>query len=452
MLFNSYTFIFLFLMPTLFAFWVLKLHKVGICFLVGASVVFYAQWSLEHLFILLSSLVVNYIFAMAMEKNRKYAKPLLVSILLLNLLPLVYYKYSYFLNMVDTPLILPLAISFFTFQQIAFQVDLYYKKIEFFSFKEYLFFILFFPQLVAGPIVHYNHIIPQVLHVKWKHFNKTYFAAGVFLFSIGLFKKVVLADSFAPYANSAFSDVANGLSVFDAWIGILAYSFEIYFDFSGYSDMAIGLGLLFGIRLPLNFNSPYKSRNIVEFWRRWNITLSNFLRDYIYIPLGGSRVKVSRQVFNLLLTMTIGGIWHGAGWTFVLWGFLHGLFLGIVHLGKQGARSSSGTFGVAVTFFVVTLLWVLFRADDFSTALHYYALLFDIRHLQLHAVSFFTAFIFVFSFVVVWFMKNSCELVAYNEKHLHVKPWHGALAGVAFFVALKFMAIAPAQTFVYFNF
>ena len=449
MLFNSYTFIFLFLLPALFAFWVLKLHKAGIWFLVVASVVFYAQWSLQHLFILLTSVVVNYIFALVMERNRKYAKSLLITILLLNLFPLIYYKYSYFLNMVDTPLILPLAISFFTFQQIAFQVDLYYKKIEFFSFREYLFFILFFPQLVAGPIVHYNHIIPQVLHAKWKHFNKTYFAAGVFLFSIGLFKKVVLADSFAPYANGAFESVAQGLSVFDAWIGIFAYSFEIYFDFSGYSDMAIGLGLLFGIRLPLNFNSPYKSRNIVEFWRNWNITLSNFLRDYIYIPLGGSRVRVSRQIFNLIVTMIIGGIWHGAGWTFVLWGFLHGLFLGLVHLfhGKL-----MRVVAVGVTFFVVTLLWVLFRADNFSSALHYYGILFDISNLQLHRVAFTTAFVFVFSFIVVWFTKNSCELVAYNEKHLHVKAWHGALAGVAFFVALKFMAGAPAQTFVYFNF
>ncbi|WP_434658154.1 MBOAT family O-acyltransferase [Sulfurimonas sp. NW9] len=391
MLFNSYDFIFLFLLPALFGFWVLKLHRAGVWFLIVASVVFYAQWNLQHLFILLGSLVVNYLFALSIERHPGYAKVLLSIILVLNLMPLVYYKYSYFLNMTDTPLILPLAISFFTFQQIAFQVDLYYKKIEFFSFKEYMFFILFFPQLVAGPIVHYRQVIPQVLHPKWKHFNPTYFSAGVFLFCVGLFKKVVLADSFAVYANSAFSHIQEGLSVFEAWIGLFAYSFEIYFDFSGYSDMAIGLGLLFGIRLPINFYSPYKSRNIIEFWRNWNITLSNFLRDYIYIPLGGNRVKISRQAVNLLLTMTIGGIWHGAGWTFILWGFLHGLLLGFVHLFRshksarsyESARLSSGTL---LTFLTVTLLWVLFRADDFSSAMHYYSTLFNFKAFHLQAI------------------------------------------------------------------
>jgi len=452
MLFNSYDFIFLFLIPVLLLFWSLRDHHNALYLLIIVSIIFYAQWNLFHLQILLGSIIINYIFA-NITKKRYFAskkKLLLIIILIINLIPLIYYKYSYFFNMVDTPLILPLAISFFTFQQIAFQVDLYYKKVDLHSFKEYLFFVLFFPQLVAGPIVHYNDILPQILKNEWKKYKSSYLQAGIFLFSLGLFKKVLLADSFAPYANHAFENIlSSSISNLEAWTTLFAYSFQIYFDFSGYSDMAIGLALLFGILLPVNFYSPYKSRNISVFWKNWNITLSRFLRDYIYIPLGGNRVKIYRQLLNLLITMTIGGLWHGAGWGFLLWGVLHGVALAIVHLFQFRLPKIISVF---ITFLTVSLLWVLFRAPTIENALIYYKKLFTFQNFILEYPSIELIILFLSSIIIIWFMKNSMELINYHNKKIKITKWHMLLSGVLFFMALKTMAVTPAHNFVYFNF
>lgn len=446
MLFNSYEFIFLFFLSTVLIYRTLHV-KYRIWFLVVASVVFYAQWSLEHLWILLSSIVLNYLFALKMRSLVVNKKAFLALIVILNLLPLGYFKYAGFLHISDHSLVLPLAISFFTFQQIAFIVDIYRGKINLEGFREYLFFVMFFPQLVAGPIVHYNELIPQIKQPCFLHFSKSDFGAGLLLFSIGLFKKVLLADSLGVIADSAFSD--GGLSSYEAWRGIVAYSFQIYFDFSGYTDMAIALALFFGIKLPMNFNSPYKSKNIVAFWRNWNITLSNFLRDYIYIPLGGSRVKIGRQAFNLLATMGLGGLWHGAGWNFIVWGLAHGVLLAISHVSRVKLPKY---ISIVFTFGLITLLWVLFRSEDLRSALAYYGVLFDFSSFKFAGFHVEKEFLILLSFVVVWALPNSLEFIGYSKEKFSLKLWHSFVGGVLFFLSLKMMASAPAVSFVYFNF
>ncbi|MDD2357133.1 MAG: MBOAT family protein [Thiovulaceae bacterium] len=414
---------------------------------------FYGQWSIEHLVILLLSIFINFGAAKILVASQ-HKKALLTLIIILNLLPLIYYKYSEFLSLQDHSIILPLAISFFTFQQIAFQIDLYRNKIILRGVREYLFFILFFPQLIAGPIVHYNELIPQMLKHQWLRFNAIYFQMGIVLFSIGLFKKVVLADNLSVIANNAFSN--NLSSSYDAWMGIFAYSFQIYFDFSGYADMAIGLGLLFGLRLPINFNSPYKSKNIIVFWRNWHITLSNFLKDYIYIPLGGNRTGQFRNGVNIVTTMIIGGIWHGAGWNFLLWGFLHGVFLAITHLFEKLIKkivihSLAVTYlSTMITFLLVTLLWVLFRAKNIDAAMEYYRTLFIWKKFSFGMDI--NLFLLACSFVVVFFLPNSTKFANYFEEKPVIGVLHTFIAAVMIFISLKMMALKPAATFVYFNF
>jgi D-alanyl-lipoteichoic acid acyltransferase DltB (MBOAT superfamily) len=303
-----------------------------------------------------------------------------------NLGLLFYFKYyNFFLENMSyvtgveltlEPVLLPLAISFFTFQQIAYVMDVKRGLIAEYSFKQYCMFVTFFPQLIAGPIVHHSQIVPQFADAFKKGASKSQVQEGLLLFFIGLFKKVCIADNLAPYANSTFDSAATAVLTFsESILGILAYTLQIYFDFSGYSDMAIGLGLLFGLRLPDNFSSPYKSTSIIDFWRRWHITLSNFLRDYVYISLGGNRFGKLARYRNLYLTMVIGGIWHGASWNFVIWGALHGVFLIINHFWRHIARfgilariTVPAAGGWALTFLSVALAWVYFRADSVSTA------------------------------------------------------------------------------------
>ena len=274
---------------------------------------------------------------------------------------------------------LPLAISFFTFQQIAYLVDAYQDKTHEYNFSHYCLFVVFFPQLIAGPIVHHKEILPQFLSTSWRP-RLNDMAIGSTIFILGLAKKVLIADTLAIYANPVFllADAGADVSFIQAWIGALAYSFQLYFDFSGYTDMAIGLARMFGITLPLNFNSPYKATSIIDFWRRWHMTLSRFLRDYVYIPLGGSRKGTSQRYINLMVTMLIGGLWHGAGWTFVLWGGLHGVYLVVNHgwrniyamlgypLGRD--RMVWGFLSGLLTFIAVVIAWAVFRADSIEGA------------------------------------------------------------------------------------
>ena len=324
----------------------------------------------------------NYVIGNSLNENfkkvRVHKSSLLAFGVIANLSLLGYFKYTdFFLENFNlafdgsVPLLhmaLPLAISFFTFQQIAYLVDSYRGETAEYDFLNYALFVTFFPQLIAGPIVHHAEMMPQFAS-KW-NLVKNYknIATGLFIFSIGLFKKVVIADTFATWATAGF-DHAEVLNLLEAWATSLSYTFQLYFDFSGYTDMAIGAALLFNIKLPINFNSPYKALDIQDFWRRWHITLSRFLRDYIYIPLGGNRKGSFRTYNNLLATFILGGIWHGAGWTFVFWGFLHGMALVIHRFWKQLGFTMPKTLAWFITFNFINIAWVFFRAKEWDDAI-----------------------------------------------------------------------------------
>lgn len=387
MLFNSYTFIFIFLPTSLIVFFAIGKkghHRIATSWLIGISLFFYGWWNPAYLGLIIVSMLFNYALgiALASEEKEILKKNILIFGIGVNLVLLGYYKYAgFFVENIElllgkdfnlSNIILPLAISFFTFQQIAYLVDAYKGETKEYSFLHYCLFVTFFPQLIAGPIVHHKEMLPQFSRDSIYKFNTTHFAIGLTIFALGLFKKVVLADGIAVYASPAFQAADQGvaLTFFEAWSGSLAYTLQLYFDFSGYSDMAIGVARMFGIRLPLNFNSPYKSTNIIDFWRRWHITLSRFLREYLYIPLGGSRKGTGRRLVNLMLTMLLGGLWHGAGWTFVIWGALHGFYLIINHLWRGiFSKSHIRSFAVNkvswfITFIAVVIAWVPFRAES----------------------------------------------------------------------------------------
>lgn len=391
MVFSSLEFIYLF-MPPVFAVYLLLRYlkwETGIIWWLSiASLGFYAWWTPVYLPLLLGSLLVNYGLHRALLKMR--SKALLIAGIAFNLALIAVFKYAdFFIGNVnfftnaDLPmlqLVLPLAISFFTFQLISFLVDTYKGNITSCDFARYTLFVVFFPQLIAGPIVMQKETIPQFRLTNFQNKLITNFAVGGTLFAIGLFKKIVLADGIAPYANNVFNlaETASGVPFEAAWIGALAYTFQLYFDFSGYCDMALGLARLFGIRLPVNFNSPYKATSISDFWRRWHITLSHFLRDYLYIPMGGNRCGPIQRYANLMITMLLGGLWHGASWTFVFWGGLHGAYLGINHgwgaLCEKGYIPSlvpawlGNLLARGITLLAVVVAWVFFRAQSFDGA------------------------------------------------------------------------------------
>lgn len=391
MLFNDSLFILAFLPVVLIGFYTLGLLQSTLAkaWLTGASLFFYGCWRSEYLILLALSIFVNYGIGSGLNRlNTAHKRQLLLTLgIVVNLGLLAYFKYANFFletvagvgltNFRAQDIILPLAISFYTFTQIAYLVDCYRQKAKEYSFLDYSLFITFFPHLIAGPIVHHWEILPQFSKSKYR-FDHEDFKVGLTIFLVGLLKKVLLADSVALYASPVFDAAGAGtrLDFFDAWGGALAYSLQLYFDFSGYSDMAIGLARMFGIKFPLNFNSPYKAVSVIDFWRRWHITLSHFLRDYLYFPLGGNRKGALRRYINLLITMLLGGLWHGAGWTFVFWGALHGLYLVINHAWRAFKKSLGwrldGWFatkaGQVLTFVCVVVAWVFFRADNWQTA------------------------------------------------------------------------------------
>jgi len=396
MLFNSYNFIFLFLPIVLLGFFLLARigHTFAAAWLVAASLFFYGYWNPAYIGLLLGSIVCNYAFGMWIAKagvrhDESGRKSLLIVAVAANLLLLGYYKYAnFFVDNINTAanahlslgaIILPLGISFFTFTQIAFLVDTYQGKVKEYNFIHYTLFVTYFPHLIAGPILHHKEMMPQFAHASNYRINWEHVASGLMLFTLGLCKKVLGADALAPYANGVFDGVQHGMlpTVYEAWAGALSYTMQLYFDFSGYTDMALGIALMFNIRLPINFNSPYKATSIIEFWRRWHMTLSRFLRDYLYIPLGGNRKGKTRRYLNLLATMLLGGLWHGAGWTFVVWGVLHGAYLAINNLWRElfpESRSRwipswlSALLGFALTFVAVVAAWVVFRSNDMAQA------------------------------------------------------------------------------------
>ena len=382
MLFNSYIFILLFLPACMLGYFGLNRfgrYQTAQVFLLVMSLWFYGYFNPSYLAIILVSICVNFFFTRCFHRLRNCLtrKLLFVTALLFNLGILFYFKYYNFfleninalfgLSLATKNILLPLGISFFTFQQVSYVIDAYRGQVEEYPFLQYASFVVYFPQLIAGPIVTHDELIPQFLDPEKKRFSWDNFEPGMYLFVLGLAKKVLIADVFGSAANWGFAN-AQTLSCADAILTSLAYTIQIYFDFSGYCDMAIGLGRMMNLTLPLNFNSPYRSLSITEFWDRWHMTLTRFFTRYIYIPLGGSRRGMARTCLNVLTVFLASGFWHGANWTFILWGCLHGIFSVLTRLFSGLWKKLPKALAWLLTFIFVDLTWVLFRADSISHA------------------------------------------------------------------------------------
>lgn len=488
MLFNSYEFIFIFLPITFFVYFYLnskRQTKAAKGFLVFSSLFFYSYWEINYLPIILASMLFNYLIGNILSQNtntnkKSFAKKsILIFGIISNLSLLGYFKYADFFienfnftlgsNIELLHLLLPLAISFFTFQQIAYLVDSYKRETKEYDFLNYALFVTFFPQLIAGPIVHHKEMMPQFANKRNKIKNYRNIALGLFIFSMGLFKKVVIADTFAVWANQGF-DIATTLNLFEAWATSLSYTFQLYFDFSGYTDMAIGIALLFNIKLPINFNSPYKALNIQDFWRRWHITLSRFLREYIYIPLGGNKKGNFRTYNNLMATFIIGGFWHGAGWTFLFWGFLHGLALSIHRFWQSFGFKMWSWLAWLITFNFINIAWIFFRAREWEDAIKVLEGMFglsgvvikeklstSLSFLEKYGVEFGTVTInigdgsnsfkwIIFALFIVLFFKNSME-----RKELFTLNFKTLILGIICFIG-GVLSLNKVSEFLYFNF
>ena len=453
-------------------------------FLFAMSLWFYGYFHPSYLILILSSIVFNYLFTWAMTKTEKAGlrKAEMIVAVLLNLGILFYFKYyNFFLENLGSLLhtemtlhtiLLPLGISFFTFQQISYVVDCYRGQADRYSFLQYACFVAYFPQLIAGPIVTHDELIPQFLDPEKKRFNWDNFARGMYMFTLGLAKKVLIADVFGNAANWGFANVEL-LDTTNAFLSSLAYTVQIYFDFSGYSDMAIGIGKMMNIDLPVNFDSPYKALTITEFWQRWHKTLTRFLTKYIYIPLGGNRKGTLRTYCNVMIVFLASGLWHGANWTFVLWGLLHGLFSVITRHFKRWFEKLPPALNWLMTFFFVNLTWILFRADSIADAvkflkrlvmmecgpvnenivnafllpewkfLVYYNPLFAL--LEYH-MTFFLTLYFVGIFALLLGARNA------HEHMLTFKPSVKTLAVTALLLIWCVLSFSSVSIFLYFNF
>ncbi len=436
MIFSSYPFLFLFLPAVLFCFYVLR--SVGrpessVTFLLIASALFYAQWRAEHLALLAGSIAVNFLLGRAAaERRRPFAgRAALIGGVAFNLAIIFWFKYFDFAaaNIAALAgaahslqnLVLPLGISFFTFQQIAYLVDCWTTRRCEKNLRDYSLFVSFFPQLIAGPIVHHSQTRPQFAALARRPVNLDMVPYGLMVFAMGLAKKTLIADPIARGVDPIWAAAAAGepLSAAAAWTATIGYTAQIYFDFSGYCDMAIGIAAMLGIRLPVNFNSPYKARSIIEFWRRWHITLSNFLRDYVYIPLGGNRGGQLFRLRNIFLTMLIGGIWHGAAWTFVIWGAIHASLITANHALRLWAPSfhrwnDAGAQVVkrTATLAFVMLAWIFFRAEDMSAA---GAVIAGLVRLDGAAGDPHLAAMIAFAMALALYAPNSLEVAGYTD-------------------------------------
>lgn len=379
MLFNSYHFIFFYLPLVLLGFFsFVKLHliKAARGWLFLSSLFFYGCWDVRYLPLLMGSIIFNYGIGFQILKKTDFLqkKMFLLAGIGGNLGLLFYYKYCNFFmsQLLGAPqwieVVLPLGISFFTFTQIAYLVDAYQNKVSVSDFISYGLFVTIFPHMIAGPILHHHEMMKQFHNLRMYVVSWPNIAQGIFLFVMGLLKKVMIADYLAGFVKPIFDQHVEAISFVPAWLGAISYTLQLYFDFSGYSDMAVGLGLIFNLRLPINFNSPYQADSIIDFWKRWHMTLSQFLRDYLYIPLGGNRSGKWAKLRNLMLTMLLGGLWHGAGWTFILWGACHGFFLVINHLWRDLKFSMPRLPARILTLIAVVSAWVIFRSPTFDQA------------------------------------------------------------------------------------
>ena len=476
MLYNSFEFILVFLPASLLLYFGAAAVSRGLAngVLCAVSLAFYAWWDFHrgriegrpwwdwhnwhNLLVLTGSILLNFV-AGALIKRRA-SKPALVLGIAVNLAVLGYFKYANFAlfnfsaltGRTFSPLsvALPLGISFFTFTQIAFLVDCYRGLAKELDLTRYVLFVTFFPHLIAGPIVHHSQLMPQFSTELSKRWNPSNVHAGLAFFTLGLFKKVAIADGVAPWANAVF-DSAGAPGFFDAWRGALAYTMQLYFDFSGYSDMAIGLALLFNVRLPDNFDAPYRATSIADFWRRWHITLSRFLRDYLYIPLGGNRLGEGRRRINLLITMLLGGIWHGAGWTFAIWGLYHGLLLAGQRAWEKRGKTLPVALARLLTFLAVVVGWVVFRAPSVSKA---GSMLEGMAGLNgLGEVAHSTPWVVLGALVL--FVNVAPTTKQWIESH-ELNAWRAVGLGILFFLALMLMRTAlltnTTSPFIYFQF
>lgn len=394
MLFNSYEFIFLFLPITLVIYFLLNKYNKNMlskAWLVIASLYFYSYFKKSYLILIIVSILVNYFVGTELTikaNNVIRRKVLLIFGVLFNLGTLGYFKYyDFFIENINyifktnfnlLHIILPLGISFFTFQQLSYVIDNYHRKSLNYDFLSYCLFVTFFPQLIAGPIVLPGEMLPQFENeenkkVNWENMNR-----GLYMFSIGLAKKVIIADTIAHFVKAGF-DMMESLNFAEAWLTSVSYTLQLYFDFSGYCDMAMGIGMMFNIILPINFNSPYKSTNIQEFWRKWHITLGRVMTNYLYIPLGGNRKGEFKTLRNLFIVFLASGIWHGAGWNFVIWGMLHGVCILIHRIWKNTEKKLPKLIGWFITINLVNIFWVFFRAKDLKSAVKVLKGMFDIN-------------------------------------------------------------------------
>ncbi len=481
MSFATYGYIFLFLPLTVCLFWLAqrKSLTVALWLLSFASLVFYAQWNPRDLVIIGVSISFNYHAAKYILRHTSREKLFLAFSIAGNLCVLGYFKYLGFFaqllgigSAIDgfqlSEIVLPLGISFFTFTQIAYLVDCSQSKISAQEHRprDYILFVLFFPHLIAGPILHHASVIPQ-FHGAFKVNRAGKIQAGVIMFAIGLFKKVMIADYFGTIATPVFNAAAAGhaLSAGNAWIGAFSYTLQIYFDFSGYSDMAVGSALLVGMHIPFNFFSPYKSTNVIEFWRRWHISLSAYLRDYLYIPLGGNRHGPVRRYVNIFITMLLGGIWHGAGMNFVIWGALHGFYITINHAWRDFVKPKSkihfgpnvaSIAGYLLTMFAVVIAWVFFRASSFSAATTMLNSMLGLLHSEWSAtndvVASSTIYALAMGFLFTLVFPNSRQIHDWMLITRDRLAWSqlGLASGVA--VALSLVFITADSPFLYFQF
>ena len=478
MLFNSYPFIFLFLPVVLLGYFALGRagNLAPVIWLALASLAFYSVSNWQFVLLLLASVAFNYLIGLLLITQRLRGLPrraVLAAGVSCDLLVLGIFKYAGFVAanldaLLSTGftvnLLLPVGISFYTFTQIAFLVDAYRGKVAHYAWPHYALFVTYFPHLIAGPILHHHDMIPQFEAASAKRPNPHLILCGLIIFGVGLFKKTALADGIQPLVALAFGPVTPSFD--QAWIGALAYTFQLYFDFSGYSDMAIGISLMFGIFLPLNFNSPYKARNIIDFWRRWHMTLSQFLRNYLYIPIGGNRHGPTLRYVNLMVTMGLGGLWHGAAWTFVIWGALHGIYLCINHVWVNHGPAIAPRFNrladtaaFTLTFLAVVVAWVFFRADSTASALFVLSKMADPAQIAFgHDEAIGAAFIMVYA-AIAWFAPNTQEIMGYDHasrsvgERLAAWPRRTAFiyAGAAV-LAFGILGIQQHSEFIYFRF
>src|SRR5258707_5586378 len=478
MLFNSYAFIFLFLPVALIGYFAIgRLGNLApVIWLTLASLVFYSVSNWQFVLLLLASVAFNYCIGLLLISRPLRAAPrfaVLTVGVAGDLAVLGYFKYAGFLaaNLnaifstgVTLNILLPVGISFYTFTQIAFLVDAYRGKVARYALPHYALFVTYFPHLIAGPILHHKDMIPQFERAAAKRPDPHLILCGLIIFAIGLFKKTCLADGIQPLVMLAFGP--NAPSFDQAWIGALAYTFQLYFDFSGYSDMAIGISLMFGIFLPLNFNSPYKATSIIDFWRRWHMTLSQFLRDYLYIPLGGNRQGRTLRYVNLMITMLLGGLWHGAAWTFVFWGVLHGLYLCINHVWNNYGPAVAPRFARAanavafvLTFVSVVVAWVFFRADSISSATFVLSRMVDPANIVFGRGEIANAMFIAVYAAIAWFAPNTQEIMGYDHKNRvvgeNLNGWlrrPGFLYAAAATLAFGILGISQHSEFIYFRF